>query len=59
MCYNNIYVEYIICKVFRNDEFEIMYKSCVNLMATALYLAKTMITAETMTTEIIMIEEET
>ena len=29
-------------------------------MATALYLAKTMITAETtMTTEIIMIEEET
>ena len=52
------YVEYVICKVFRNDEM--MYKSRVNLIATAPPPAETKKTAETtMTTEIIMTEEET
>ena len=51
------YVEYVICKVFRNDEM--MYKSRVNLIATAPPPAETTMTAETMTTEILMTEEET
>ena len=49
-------VEYVICKVFRNDD--VMYKSRVNLIATPLPPVETMKTT-TMTTETMMPTETT